>query len=143
MTPAAEARSRRTSAGFTLVELMMALAIIAIALFGILSMIIQTMAMRETARENQLAKEWVQQRIEEVKTRPYSDLKTVAFIPAGGTTVHVANFSSPNTPPQLAEAAGVLRVDYTDANLCEIVATIHWKGRTGRGMYSMRTLSAK
>ncbi len=133
----------RPDRGLTLVELMMALAVIAIALFAILSMIIQMMSMREAAREQELAKEWVQRKIEEVKSRPFDDLNNTAYKPAGGGSSYRANFASPDVPSQLAAGAGVLTVDYTNANLYEIVASVNWKGRTGPGSYSMRNLYAK
>lgn len=134
---------RRRSRGLTLVELMIAMTIIAIALFGILSMIVQMSAIRDAARESELAKEWVQRKIEEVKSRPFSDLKTSAYVPAGGAVFYKGTFGSPDTPAPLASAAGVLTVNYSNDNLYEIVATISWKGRRGPGTYSMRNLIAK
>jgi Tfp pilus assembly protein PilV len=122
---------------------MMAMTIIAIALFGILSMIVQMTAMREAARESELAKEWVQRKIEEVKSRPFLDLKTTAYAPAGGATFYKGSFGSPDTPSQLASAAGVLTVNYSNDTLYEVVAAISWKGRKGPGTYSMRNLIAK
>jgi type II secretory pathway pseudopilin PulG len=143
MTVVLETRGRKRSRGITLIELMIALAIIAISLFAILSMVVNMMAMRESAREKELAKEWVQQKLEEVKSRPFTDLKTVAYVPAGGATLYSATFATPSTPPQLPNAAGVLAVDYSNANLYEIVASITWKGRMGNGSYSMRNLYSK
>jgi len=135
-------RGPKRKRGLTLVELMIALAIIAIALFGILSMIVQMMAIREATRESELAKEWVQKKIEEVKSRPFSDLRTVAYTPAGGS-VYTAAFANPDVPTQLPNGAGVLMVDYTNANLYEIVASVNWKGRLGPGTYSMRNLYSR
>src|SRR5689334_19207370 len=123
MTAVHATRARKRSRGITLLELMIALAVIAISLFAILSMVVNMMAMREAAREKELAKEWVQKKLEEVKSRPFTDLKTVAYQPSGGGNVYTAAFGSPDTPA-LGNAAGVLVVDYSNANLYEIVASI-------------------
>ncbi len=143
MTVSTRGRTLRPDRGLTLVELMFALAIIAIALFAILSVIVQTMTMREAAREQELAKEWVQQKIEEVKSRPFSDLNGVAYKPAGGGTKFTATFAAPDVPTKLVNGAGVLTVDYSNVNLYEIVASVNWKGSNGNGSYSMRNLYAK
>lgn len=142
MNVATRRRTLRPDRGLTLVELMMALAIIAISLFAILSMIIQMMTMREAAREQEAAKEWVQRKIEEVKSRPFTDLNSVAYKASAGA-VYTATFALPDVPATLPSGAGVLTVDYSNANLYEIVASVNWKGRTGNGAYSMRNLYAK
>ena len=152
-------RSRKSQEGFSLVELMMAMAIIAIALFGILSMITQTMKMREMGRENELAKEWVQKRIEEVKSQPISAMSgwqwptpipvcmTTTTVGTKYTATYVAvtgsTYAEPAPPPQLAGAVGTVLVDTTNPNLYEIVGTISWKSMKGTGVYTMRNLYSK
>lgn len=135
--------SRRRSHGFTLLELMFALAIIAISLFAICSMVLHSMAARESMREMAAAKEWVQKKIEEVKSQQFADLKTSVYPPAGGTTVHSTSFASAALPVELPASAATLTVDYSNTNLYEIVVRIDWKGRLGKGTYSMRSLYAK
>lgn len=137
------ASRRRAGRGVTLVELMIALTIIAISLFGILSMVVHSMAMREAARESVLAKEWVQKKLEEVKSQKFTDLKTSAYPPAGLATVYSASFTSAGVPAQLPNATGQLTIDYSNVNLVEVIASIDWKGRLGKGTYSMRSLYAK
>jgi len=151
-------RGRKSQKGFSLVELMMAMAIIAIALFGILSMITQTMSMREAARESELAKEWVQKRIEEVKSQPISGMSgwqwpslapcmttqssgtkfTATYVAVPGST-----YAEPAPPLQLSGAVGTMMVDTSNPNLYEIVGTITWKGLKGTGVYTMRNLYSK
>ncbi len=154
-------RSRR--GGFSLLELMIAMAVIAIALFGILAMVTQTMSMKEIARENELAKEWAQKRIEEVKAQNFTNLPSVS--PAGkqrnlpstslvtGTlstgykaVYTLSNFASPYDDPcppfQLANATGTVVIDYSNSNIYEIVANITWKSRKGNLSYTIRNLYA-
>jgi len=159
MTARSATHGRKAQKGFSLVELMMAMAIIAIALFGILSMITQTMSMREVARENEMAKEWVQKRIEEIKSQPISGMSGWQWptpMPACMTTqtsgtkytatyVGVANsaYAEPAPPLQLAGAVGTILIDTSNPNLYEIIGTITWKGRKGTGVYTMRNLYSK
>ncbi|HLY08032.1 MAG TPA: type II secretion system protein [Planctomycetota bacterium] len=145
MTTNLAPHAKRGRRGFSLLELMIAMSVIAIALFSILGMITQMMAMRDLARENELAKEWVQRRLEEVKSTAFAQVPTT--YPAGTTGAYVGSFSASTlpvdkaTPPQLANAAGLLSVNYNNnANLYEIVATITWKARKGTGTYAMRNL---
>jgi len=46
-------------------------------------------------------------------------------------------------PAQLPNATGQLTIDYSNVNLVEVIASIDWKGRLGKGTYSMRSLYAK
>lgn len=140
-----EGRSVKTRAdvrGLSLIELMFAIAIIAIALFAICSMVLQTVAMREAARETETAKEWVQKKLEEVRSRPFTDVRT-AYPPPAGSNVYTATFVAPAVPTGLSGAIGILTVDYSNAKLTEAVARIDWKGRRGPSSYSLRTLGAE
>src|SRR5579872_3405877 len=76
MTRAPAARAGSRAQGFTLLELMIAMTVIAFALFGILAMITQIMTMRDINRENEIAKEWVQQEVEKVKSNTFTSLNT-------------------------------------------------------------------
>src|SRR3954465_4129985 len=135
---------RRRDQGFSLVELMIALMIIAISLFAILSMVVHTMSIRQATRESEMAKEWVTQRIEEVRSRTFTTLSgtlqpgtSAAFrsatAPTTGAGFYSAAYAGAATPSELPNATGSLKVDYSNANLVEIVATINWKARRGVG----------
>jgi type II secretory pathway pseudopilin PulG len=161
---------RRSESGISLVELMIAMTIIAIALFAILSMITQMMTMKEVAKENELAKEWVQKRIEEIKSQPIANLNNTVCLSGRTDTKGSASlgfprqstglgskytaiystvnyalpFDEPCPPLELAAATGTVVIDYTNANLYEILASITWKARNGKtGVYTMRNLYSK
>ena len=149
-------KRRRGNSGFSLVELMVAILIIAISLFAILSMVVHTMSIRQSTREAEMAKEWVTGKIEEVRSRTFTTLQTtypstganaVAFggatAPTPITNCYTAAYAGSATPSELNNATGKLTVNYSTTNLVEIVATINWKARRGVGSYSLRSVYAR
>jgi len=165
MIAVAASRGPKRNSGISLLELMIALAVIAFSIMAILSMIIHMTSLRESARENELAKEWVQRRIEEVRSQALDAItplkgtsKTIACNPDSTTTVTLApgtvnQFKAsytgastgvdPSPPSPLAAMTGTILIDFSNANLYEIVCSITWKGRLGKGAYSMRSLVTK
>ncbi|HVR83872.1 MAG TPA: prepilin-type N-terminal cleavage/methylation domain-containing protein, partial [Planctomycetota bacterium] len=76
-------RVTRRESGFSLLEVMIAMVIIAFAIFAIMSMILGTMASQESLREMQTAKEAVAQKIEQVKSNTFQ--VAVATYPSGSS----------------------------------------------------------
>ena len=76
-------KARRNQSGLSLIELVIAMSVIAIAMFGILSMIVHSMQTKETLRELQIAKEAVSTKMEEIKSHPMQLPPT--FLPLGTT----------------------------------------------------------
>jgi prepilin-type N-terminal cleavage/methylation domain-containing protein len=138
-------RIRRQESGFSMLEVMIALAIIAFAIFAIMSMILGTMASQEALRELQTAKEAAAQKIEQIKSTDFATA-LVTYPPV----------TPPTTPPQFpvpglgdpAFSDGVARgsiITQTDSKqtLMDILVSVTWKGRKGKTTYSMRSLYAK
>lgn len=75
--------------GLSLMELMAAMTVIAITIFGVISMMTQTMTTRQSMREMEIAKEWTLKRIEDVKSQKFNSLK--------GATIYPVNFTSGTT----------------------------------------------
>jgi prepilin-type N-terminal cleavage/methylation domain-containing protein len=67
-------RSSRSRRGLTLMELMVALGVVAVALFGAVSMILQTVRTKEYSRELDLAKHAAATKLEEIRVRPWTDV---------------------------------------------------------------------
>jgi len=61
--------------GFSLVEILFATMVIAIALFGILSMTLHTSRTKESMREYQVAREAASRKIEEIRGLPWGTVK--------------------------------------------------------------------
>ena len=71
-------RGRRRSLGLSMVELMLALAIMIIALFAIMTMILHATRSKESQRELSIAKEAVHQRLDELRSQTWTQLSQVA-----------------------------------------------------------------
>src|SRR4051812_21048448 len=155
---------RRRDQGFSMVELMVALLIIAFSLFAIMSMVTHTMSLRQATLERETAKEWATARIEEVKSLAFTSIATT--YPAGGVATiglattptvdanaHVINYGKNSPLPAvqnpraipvvLTNGAGVLKIHQSNANLVEIVAMVTWKAGRTPGVYTLRSLYAK
>jgi prepilin-type N-terminal cleavage/methylation domain-containing protein len=128
--PAANARA------VTLLEVMIALVIIAIALFAVMSMVLETVATKESLRELEKAKEAVAGKIEEMKSNPFSQVTTT--YPSGSSFV-VPGLRDPATADQQARGT-ITIVSNVASDLLDIHVSVQWKGRRGMSTYSMRSL---
>jgi prepilin-type N-terminal cleavage/methylation domain-containing protein len=69
-------KSRRGSAGFSLLEIMIAIVIIAVALMGILSATIYNSNAKESLRELEVAKQAADRKIDELRSLPWGSFKS-------------------------------------------------------------------
>ncbi|HLF92658.1 MAG TPA: prepilin-type N-terminal cleavage/methylation domain-containing protein [Planctomycetota bacterium] len=119
--------------GFTLLEVMIALSVIAVALFAALSMILQTASSKESMREQEIAKEAASAKIEEIKARTFAQI----YSTYNGAAFTVDGL---NAPTGTGRGLGAVAIDATNPNLYEITVTIRWKGTQGERSYLMRNL---
>ena len=134
----------------SLVELMIALGIIAIAMFGILSMILHSMQTKETMRELQLAKEAVATKIEEIKSHPMqlptaapADMNSVYQYYNLNKTFRVDGLTDSRLITPDKRAIGTVLIDSNNTSLYEVVVTVEWNGRKGPGRFTRRSLIAQ
>ncbi len=114
-TPCKQRRLRRPtrSAGFTLVEIGVAMAIFAVALSVLLQTIFAGHALRRLAREDWLATSVGQNVIEEMRNTPFREL-VASFDadpfndPAGPGTAHGNAFAVPGLDPTIGDADGLV-----------------------------------
>ena len=128
--------------GFTLLEVMIAMTILAVALMGVLSLYANTMILAEVNKNSRTATFAAQQKVEEVRglvsptaTDPLSAVRTA--YPSGTTTYFavsgLAVYGSEPNP-------GSVVVDYTNANLLNVTVKVHWKGVRGEDSVTVTTM---
>ena len=127
----------RREAGFSLLEVVIALAIIAIALLGIVSTFVHSINMGESEREQQIAKQAASKKIEEIRTATFDTL----YATYNGDTFAVDKLVHAGGPG--GKGLGTVAVDNTNADLLEIQVTVQWKGILGDGTYSLRSMQSR
>lgn len=123
-------------------ELMVALGVIAVALFGAVSMILQTVRTKEYMRELDVAKHAAATRLEEIRVRPWSEVSNPSSALYQPFTVQGLN-----PPTSNGGRHGLARIrnlgpggQPTNANLVDVEVTIEWIGVRGPSRYSMRSM---
>lgn len=136
-------RSRlgRGQRGLSLVELMFALGIIAVALMGIMSMIITSATNKERMRELMVAKEAAALKIEEIKSQQFAQITTLYGSP--NNLFNVTGLSDPTNTAGSKRGRGEIRILTTNPNLLDITVAINWSGAAKNGSYSMRSLYSR
>lgn len=107
---------RNSGSGFTIVEVILALAVISIALLAAMGLIMSSATLKQTTREFSLAQELAAGEIERIKAYPAAG-RFDEILALHGTSVPV---------PQLQ--AGILRrqVDGSNPHLLRVTVTITW-----------------
>ncbi len=134
-------RPGRGRRGLSLVELMFALGIIAVALMGIMSMILTSSQNKERMRELMVAKEAAALKIEEIKSQQFAQITTLYASP--NNLFNVAGLSDPSNTAGGQRGRGEIRILTTNPNLLDITVAINWSGAAKNGSYSMRSLYSK
>ncbi len=113
--------------GVTLLEVVIALAVIAISLLSIVSVITHTSNLKDSTRELTISKEAAQARFEEMRD---ADFATVAATYNGRVTA----------VPGLANGNETITVDATNPDLLDVKIEIQWDSVGGTTTYTTRTL---
>lgn len=141
--PSATARPRpdrpaSRSGGFTLFEVMVSVAILAIALVGILALYYQTVVLTQFSREMQTAVFAAQAKLEEIRGTRFVDIPTKW--PAGGPTYFAVPGIGADQIISPEPQAGSVSIDYTNPNLINVTVRIHWKGPNATLDKSFKTM---
>ena len=139
-------RTRRGQLGFSMVELMVALLILALALFAIMSMILHSAGTKEAQRELMRAKEASHQKLEELRSQPWTELSMIAPLSPVYGAFTVEGLSPP--APANKQGMGTVTVLATrpdpsspaTPSLIDVEVRIQWRSVRGDGNYSVRSL---
>lgn len=112
---------RLTQMGFTLMELMIAAAVLIAVLVGLLAAFIGCFALNETSRNLTIAINGCQRKLEEIHDESFGQI----FASYDGATFEVAGLRD-------ADSEGVVEVDNTDPDLLVISVTVCWRQKGGR-----------
>lgn len=105
--------------GFTLLELMLAAAVLIVAISGLVAAFVGCYALNETARNLTFATMGAQQKLEEIREHNFYNI----YSDYNGTTFGVTG---------IAEAKGRVDIDNTNPDLLKITVTVCWKQVGGR-----------
>jgi len=117
------------SQGLTLVELMIAVMILAFVLVGLLETYIVCLELIEISKNTSIAINNAQAKLEEIKNYSYSQIKTqynkVPFDVTGITGKGVTYAFYCNNPSDCSDS-------YPQTSLLEIIASVSWKQKNGK-----------
>ena len=131
-------RGRRTrSGGISMIELMFALAILAVALLGIVGVLLQAIGTKDADREQQIAKTAATRQLEVIRTAAQTNYDTVVTTYAN-TSFDVAGLSNLSNQSKLG--LGTVVIDSSNSDLLDLTVAIAWTGIRGDSRYEIRTL---
>jgi prepilin-type N-terminal cleavage/methylation domain-containing protein len=161
-------RMRSKDGGFSLIEVMIGIAVIVVALFAVLSTTIHTNTTKESQREMEIAKEAATRKIEEIRGLPWGSFANPVLPPESSVVNTYAGNVYPAFPVDGLSAdpgdtawytsvinpkkLGKGRVIIHGTNptpladpvlLIDYEVLIEWKGIRGESRYSCRMMLAK
>lgn len=125
-----EFRAMQNNAGFTIIEVVIAISILAVGLLGVAAMQTSAIQVNSAAGRMTTRINWAQDKMEELKAMPFSD----PWLEASGNPTGVD--SAGNTHEQTTPDGYAVRWDIADnspvPNTKRIVVTVTGKGKTSQ-----------
>lgn len=112
---------KNNKSGFTLLELMIASAVLIVALVGLLGVFAHMISLNENSGKLTLAIAACQAKLEEMRNSSFSTLYTNY----NGTSFNPAGFSS-------GEAKGAVSINNSNPNLLQVFVSVSWRTRSNR-----------
>lgn len=122
-----------------MIEIMIALAILAVALSGIISAVLHSQTMQDLNRQLDLARNAAMAKMDEVRAR---DFDTVVATYGGAANANnrfgVTGLRPP--PSVAANQIGVVSLDVTNTNLIDVRVRVDWQSQRGVRKYETSAL---
>ncbi len=107
--------------GFTLMELMLSAAILALALTGIVALFLQCMILNEANRNSVIALSHAQFAMEEIKNTPFGGITSSVWDSAAVTSKGLSPLGNES-----------ITINVTGTDLLDVTATVNWLDRGTR-----------
>lgn len=111
----------KSNSGLTLLELMIATAILVVAIAGLLATFTGLFSLNENTRKLTLAATACQDKMEEIRNSSFATLYTTY----NNTSFEPAGFIA-------SDAEGTVYIDNTDPDLLEVAVSVSWRGRSNK-----------
>ena len=135
--PPSWTQRRSRERGMSLIEVMIALAVISIAVFAFMNSLFYAIRMKESHRELVLAQEAATLKLEEIRAQPFDDIFTVYG--AAGYSFDVEGLAHPDNSPSLL-GYGTVTVDDSQLDLLDVEVKIEWVGVYGATQFTASSL---
>lgn len=130
---------KNKQSGFSLIEVIFAVSVIAIAVIGILSVMVVSVKHQKAARETDLASNAAREQIERVRGTTFASIAPTFGPPNDHFTVVGLNMNPPDVLNP-AGAQGQITLNVITADLLEVVVVVDWPSEAGsQGRISMTT----
>ncbi len=131
-------RQTRRRAGLTLVEIVIALAVLAIALTGVMAAITASMTASSLNRQTNMARDAAMKKLDEVRSRDYTTLLVSYDVPGTAPTpATYASLLTSFTVPGLDTGTGYVWLDPagSDNAIMNVHVVILWSSEKGQREY--------
>ena len=129
---------KRPCSGFTLVEVIFAVAVVAVAIIGVAGTMLISLRHQESARQADIAHNIVQDQIERIRATEFSTILT-AFAAPNDTFV-VPGLPSTSGDPLNPDAQGRITIQQLAPDLLDVTVEVSWPGAVGGGVQSTSRL---
>ena len=125
--------------GFSLLEVVVALAVISIALLAMLTMMLNTSNLKEVGRQRSLAMQAAMAKLEELKAQDFDTI-----VPNYGPGGAQNSFDVDGLRDGNNDAQGVITIDDTNPDLLDLTIIVTWEGIGGKSLvYEARSIYAR
>ena len=129
---------KRHCSGFTLLEVIFAVAVVAIAIVGVAGTMLISLRHQESAQQGDIAYNMAQDYIERIRATQFSAILTTYGAP--NNTFVVPGLPSTSGDPLNPNAQGRITIQQLAPDLLDVTVEVSWPGNVGGGVQSTSRL---